>query len=664
MLNVYGYNNRQKNLDLLKDMTNEIERCKLSYQCENVLIGGDLNLVNDEWLDRSPPRGHTYSPNKTFQEFCHSNALQDAWRHYNGNKVQFSWFQPNGSHLSRLDYWLLSDPLLGLVSDVRMSAAPLTDHSVISLVLKPPEPQFHSKGYWKFNSELLSHDCYCTGVKQLIKEVMDMEDFSSYILKWEFCKYKIRQYSIAYSKNLKKSQRQEELQLIKELNATCNKPTLTDNDKQTLLTLQTKLDDMYARKAKGACVRSRARWIEEGEKNSAYFCRLEKTRQQRNEIRSLLIDNNLCKDQRVISKEILTFYSQLYTSKFSENETLTFFEGIKHHIPQITEVFRDTCDGELQIQEMDAVISKIKINKSPGVDGLTANFYKHFWPDVHHFLFHTFLEILNSHTLSPSMKQGIIILIPKPGKNSLVLDNRRPITLLTTDYKILTYVFANRLKTGIEQCVSESQSGFMKNRSIHNNIRLILDIIDYSDMIENEGFILFLDFFKAFDTLEHNFLFQSLEYFGFGNGFCNFVKTCYKDINSVVALPSGTTTHFPIQVGVRQGCPISPYLFILAVEMLAIHIKNYTELTALRVLDTDIVISQLADDTTIFLKDKHQIPVAIKGIEMFSKASGLCLNITKCELMPIKQCEELVINSIPVKREIKYLTNREESSLI
>ena len=88
-------------------------------------------------------------------------------------------------------------------------------------------------------------------------------------------------------------------------------------------------------------------------------------------------------------------------------------------------------------------------------------------------------------------------------------------------------------------------------------------------MVEDEAYILFLDFFKAFDTP-----FQALELFGFGNVFCDFVKTCYANTNAAVSLTGGATTRFPIQVGVKQGCPISPYLFLLAVELLAIYMKN------------------------------------------------------------------------------------------
>ena len=110
--NVYGYNNSQKNIDLLEDITQKIQICKLLYQCENV-VRGDMN-VNDDWFDRCPPRGQNHNPNKLFHQFCHKHDIQDAWRHYNNNTIQFSCFQPNALHRSRLDYWLVSDSILNL----------------------------------------------------------------------------------------------------------------------------------------------------------------------------------------------------------------------------------------------------------------------------------------------------------------------------------------------------------------------------------------------------------------------------------------------------------------------------------------------------------------------------------------------------------------------
>lgn len=88
-----------------------------------------------------------------------------------------------------------------------------------------------------------------------------------------------------------------------------------------------------------------------------------------------------------------------------------------------------------------------------------------------------------------------------------MIDNWRPISLLNNDYKILAIVFAKRLKSTLPDIIDETQSGFMENRHISNNIRLVLDILDYPEYIQNDSFILFLDFYKAFDSIEHEFIF-------------------------------------------------------------------------------------------------------------------------------------------------------------
>ncbi len=91
-------------------------------------------------------------------------------------------------------------------------------------------------------------------------------------------------------------------------------------------------------------------------------------------------------------------------------------------------------------------------------------------------------------------------MLTKPCKDKRLLDNLHPITLLNTDYKLFTMTLASRLKIGISQIISVKQSGYLKDRSIHNNIRLIFDLIEYSHLIEEDGFILFLDFYKCCET--------------------------------------------------------------------------------------------------------------------------------------------------------------------
>ena len=158
------------------------------------------------------------------------------------------------------------------------------------------------------------------------------------------------------------------------------------------------------------------------------------------------------------------------------------------------------------------------INKSPGIDGFTAEFYKPFCESLAPFLKEVYTESTDRGSLPPNLCQGLITLIPKPKKDHLILDNWRPISLLNNDYNIFALVLASRLKSVLYTVIDECQSGFMQNRHISNNVRLVLDILDYSDLIQDDSYILFLDFYKAFDSLEHDFMMVSLNKFGF----CNF----------------------------------------------------------------------------------------------------------------------------------------------
>lgn len=182
-----------------------------------------------------------------------------------------------------------------------------------------------------------------------------------------------------------------------------------------------------------------------------------------------------------------------------------------------------------------------------------------------------------------------------------------------------------------------------------------MDIVEYNHLIKDDGYILFLDFKKAFDTFEHRFLFKALEHFGFGQHFINIIKIIYKDMNSSISLPYGTSQRFPISHGIRQGCPLSPLLFILAADMLSTLVIHDRTVQKLNLFDKSIAISQLADDTTLFLKNKDQIPLAISLVNTFSNASGLQLNLSKCELLALHQNDITCLRNIPVKNTVKYL---------
>lgn len=175
------------------------------------------------------------------------------------------------------------------------------------------------------------------------------------------------------------------------------------------------------------------------------------------------------------------------------------------------------------------------------------------------------------------------------------------------------------------------KSGFMSGRHISNNIKLVLDLIDYSDLINDDSYIFLLDFHEAFDTVEHPFIFYCLEKYGFGTYFCKAMSTLYANGNSSVKLSNGTTA--------QAFC----------------HYVKSSNIEVIQIAGRNILLTQLADDSALFLKNALQVKLAIKIINIFSNASGLCLNLNKCELFAIKSCDITSIDGIPVKEKVNYL---------
>lgn len=230
------------------------------------------------------------------------------------------------------------------------------------------------------------------------------------------------------------------------------------------------------------------------------------------------------------------------------------------------------------------------------------NFYKEFEDDIADFLLCVLEAALEAGKLPPTMSQGLITLIPKPDKDVLLIENWRPITLINNDTKLLSLIFARRLKSCLTTIIDECQSGFLKGRHTSNNVRLILDLIGYSDLLDDNSYILFVDFYKAFDTIAHSFLFKTLDLLGFDDYFKRGIKVLYKDCRSSVKLSMDTTQSFRVCRGIKQGDPAAPFLFLPVMQTMLLHI-NLNKFRGISLAGKEIKCCQLADDTTILLKN-------------------------------------------------------------
>jgi len=438
--------------------------------------------------------------------------------------------------MSRLDYILISEKLISLCHSSKIIPGIASDHSVVTLTFDI-DPCPRGRGYWKLNCNFLHRDSdFVNFIKDKISEFKTSHkdtDCNPNTV-WDAFKCTICGYCIEYTSKKKKERTANKKRLTKEIDDIQSKinNALIENTGHEDLTdelrhLESELNKILDFETNGLLVRSRCRWAEEGERSSKYFCNLEKRTNEKKNINRIELENQtIVTDQKVILQKICDFYTKLYSSDEtldydSQDVTANFLDSL--NIPKLADSDKNMLDQPITKNEVFRTISSMKLNKSPGFDGLPLEFYIVFWNDICDMLLDSFNFSFDNGLLSLSQRNGIITLLPKKDRDPLKIQNYRPISLLSVDYKIIAKTMADRLKNCMGDLIHDSQSGFLKGRNIGNNIRLLMDIIDYTEANNIPGALLLLDIEKAFDSVSHEFLLRVLEKFNFGNNFMKWV---------------------------------------------------------------------------------------------------------------------------------------------
>ena len=449
-----------------------------------------------------------------------------------------------------------------------------TGHSAITLEFQDVDDKARGPDIWKLNCSLLSDEEYVERINSLIPTWVQegKKYFQDPRSVWDWVKYNIKKYSRKYSMNNCKEKKAEEQILNKQLQDAYvifqNNPSRENS--AALNMVQERIEKLCEKKVETIIVRSRARWHQYGEKNSKYFFNLEKLNHIKKHIRKLRMCRVITTDPFKILEAEKTFYENLYKSKCNccpQNESYFKYEDLP--IPTLSHELRQSGEGAISLEECTEVLTSFPLNKVPGNDRLPVEFYKTFWAAVGNLLVECFNESFEKGEMSSSPKQAVIMHIEKKDRDRCDLKNWRTISLLNVDAKIASKVIAERMKRLLLGLIHGNQTGYILGRNIGENIRSILDIMTFMQTKNLPGLLLFTDFEKAFDSLEWDFLSKCLELFNFGPDFIRWVNTFYKNAKSCI-INNGLCSHyFNFERGVRQGDPLSPYLSVIAIEILA-----------------------------------------------------------------------------------------------
>ena len=308
--------------------------------------------------------------------------------------------------------------------------------------------------------------------------------------------------------------------------------------------------------------------------------------------------------------------------RISQSDVLDQFLG-NPNIPALSVEERLSCEGEITTEECVKALDKFDNGKTPGNDGIPVEFYKTFLNSVGVFMTEVFNHSFELGQMSNSQKQAVVTLIDKKGKDRMFLENWRPISLINVDSKIATKVIANRIKNVLPGIIHSNQSGFMKGRFNGETARSILDIIAHTESLKLPGVLLHIDFEKAFDSIGHNFLYKALERFNFGPSFIKWIQTFYNNLSSCVLNNGFFSSPFQLERGVRQGDPLSPYLFLIAIELMAISIRTNEQIEGIKIGEDETKYLLYADDMTATLANISSVEKVIQTQMFWSKSESL-----------------------------------------
>ncbi|GJR57534.1 RNA-directed DNA polymerase, eukaryota [Tanacetum coccineum] len=387
--------------------------------------------------------------------------------------------------------------------------------------------------------------------------------------------------------------------------------------------------------------KAKVRWSIEGDENSKFFHGIINMKRSQLAIRGVLIEGDWIDKPYKVKNEFLNHFSNRFARPTGPNIVLD------------SNMFKQLSSEQIADLECDVTYDEIKravwdcgTNKSPGPDGFTFDFIRTYWKIINQDVVNAVREFFVTSKFPPGSNSSFIALIPKKQDAKLVKDFR-PISLIGCFYKIIAKILANRLSMVISDLISDVQSAFVPNRQILDGPFILNELISWCKFHKSKAMIFKVDFEKAFDSVRWDYLDGILSNFGFGSKWREWIHGCLTSAMGSILVNGSPTSEFKFHKGLKQGDPLSPFLFILVMESLHLSFNNILNAGLFKGIriDDSLTLSHLfyADDAVFIGKwDRANVVTIVHMLKCFFMASGLQINIHKSKLMGIGVSQEEV----------------------
>ena len=387
---------------------------------------------------------------------------------------------------------------------------------------------------------------------------------------------------------------------------------------------------------------ARQRWLVDGDRNSRYFHQSAKTRKQRSAILRIQDDAGVWLDQPPLiqSKFINDFSARLTSGRQTQAVNLSNLAQ-----PGVTEQDNLELTSPVTENEIYKALFDMDPHKAPGPDGFGASFYQDHWLQVKDHLCFAIKDFFISGRLLTEINHTFIALVPKVDHPETTT-HFRPISLCNTLYKIIAKVLVNRMRPILQRLIHPCQSAFVPNRAIHDNILVAHEIMNkFRHYKGKKGFVaLKIDMEKAYDRIEWDFLLACLRQLGFNNTWVKWISECISTVSYSLIINGESCGFFKPSRGLRQGDPLSPYLFLICMDVLARRLYDLSldskSGIGIKIAPATERIPCLffADDSLIFCKTSTESCQKLKNtLDLFCAQSGQLINFHKSSLIYSKR---------------------------